>query len=51
MRMVPTEDRPEGQPLSFESLQALDDEFGVVSVASHSSGRTGSKLEVQLESL
>lgn len=48
---TPSEDKPEGQPVPFDALKALDDEYGVVSVGSHSSGETGSKLCVKLESL
>lgn len=45
------EDQPPGQPISFEDLQCLDDEYGIYEVYSASSGRTGSCLTVRLEEL
>lgn len=45
---TPSEDKPEGQPLSFEQLEALNEAFNVVKVESHSSGMTGSKLLVEV---
>ena len=46
---TPSVDKPEGQPLTFEQLEALDEAFGVVKVESHSSGETGSELLVEVE--
>lgn len=45
---TPSPDKPEGQPLTFEQIEALNDEFDVVKVESHSNGRTGSKLLVEV---
>jgi hypothetical protein len=44
----PSENKPEGQPLSFEQIEALNDAFNVTKVESHSHGRTGSKLMVEV---
>jgi len=46
---TPSENRPEGQPLSWDDLQTLDKEYGVMSVESDSHGRTASRLRVTLE--
>jgi len=46
---TPSEDRPEGQPLSWNDLQTLNEEYGVVSMCSDSHTRTGSRLRVTLE--
>jgi len=45
---TPSKDRPEGQPLTWDNLQTLDEKYGVISVQSDSDGRTGSKLCVTL---
>jgi hypothetical protein len=45
---TPSEDKPEGQPLSFEDLERLNNEYNVVSIESHSDGMTGSKLCVEI---
>lgn len=41
----------QGQPLPWDALDTLNDEYGVVHVESHSHGRTGSKLCVRLDQL
>lgn len=46
---TPSEDKPEGQPLSWEELETLHDEYRIVHVGSDSSGRTGSRLCVRLD--
>lgn len=48
---TPSEDRPEGQPLSGEELITLHEEYGIVHVASESSGRAGSQLRVRLNDI
>jgi hypothetical protein len=45
---TPSNNRPEGQPLSWEQIEALNRAFNVESVESHSDGRTGSKLLVEI---
>jgi len=45
---TPSEDRPDGQPLPFEDLQRLHDEYTIISVQSNSDGRTGSQLCVRI---
>jgi len=46
---TPSVNRPEGQPLTWDNLQTLNDEYGVMSVESNSNGRTGSELCVTLK--
>jgi hypothetical protein len=46
---TPSEDRPIGQPLSFDDLERLNDEYNVVGIGSHSDGMTGSKLMVEID--
>lgn len=48
---TPSEDRPRGLPLTWDELDTLNDEYGVIHVESHSNGRTGSKLCVRLNEL
>jgi len=48
---TPSEDKPEGQPLTFEQLETLDKKYGVVHVESNSHGKTGSRLCVRLEDI
>lgn len=40
-----------GQPLTWEQLQRLDDEYDIHSIESHSDGRTGSKLAVHVNDI
>ena len=47
-RHTPSEDRPTGQPLSWDALETLDAEFDVQQVESNSYGRTGSRLVVRI---
>jgi len=46
---TPSVDRPEGQPLTWDNLQTLDEKYGVISVRSDSDGGTVSKLCVTLK--
>jgi len=50
-RHTPSEDRPEGQPLSWDDLETLNEQYDVVAVESESFGRTGSRLYVEVEDL
>jgi len=45
---TPSEDRPPGQPLTYEELERLNAKYDIVSVQSASDGRTGSKLCVRI---
>lgn len=45
-RHTPSKDRPEGQPLSWEVLELLNEEYDVQHTESESFGRTGSRLVV-----
>lgn len=45
---TPSKDKPKGQPLSFEQLEALHKKFTIEKVESISSGKTGSELHVEV---
>jgi hypothetical protein len=48
---TPSEDRPPGLPISWNDLERLNEEYGVVEIESNSNGRTGSKLCVRLKDI
>lgn len=48
---TPSPNRPRGQPLSWDELSTLNEEYGIVEVESHSHGETGSRLCIFLKSI
>lgn len=48
---TPSEDKPVGQPLSWDALDTLNETYGVYEVTSNSDGKTGSRLCVRLEDI